>query len=62
MGEVVLGGREEHVESDVKSGNVVAAPVPLVHVVFLVKEESLRQILDHLGKFDGDELQGKNDL
>ena len=61
MGEVVEGGGEEHVESRVKSGHVVAASVSLVDVVCLVQEEPLRQELDHLRKLDGDEFQWEED-
>ena len=56
-----MGGGEEHVESRVKSGHVVAASVSLVDVVGLVQEEPLRQELHHLGNFDRDEFEGEND-
>ena len=61
MGEVVVGGREEHVESRLKSRHVVAAPVPLVDVVSLVQEEPLCQELEQLCELDGKELQREND-
>ena len=54
-----MGGGEEHVESRVKSGHVVAASVSLVDVVGLVREEPLRQELHHLGNFDRDEFEGE---
>ena len=56
-----MRGGEEHVESRVESGHVVAASVSLVDVVGLVQEEPLCQELDHLGNFDGDEFEGEND-